>query len=45
MGQVMPDAFTHGSSAQRVHWLTAGLKSGTLSSCDTFEASAELRGR
>jgi uncharacterized protein len=42
-GYVVPDAFTHGSSAQRVQWLTTGLKSGQLSSCDTFNASAELR--
>jgi uncharacterized protein len=38
-GYVVPDAFTHGSSAQRTRWLTTGLKSGTLESCDTFSAS------
>jgi len=38
-GRVVPDAFTHGSSAQRVRWFTTGLKDGSLSSCDTFAAS------
>lgn len=37
-GRVVPDAFTHGSSAQRVRWFTAGLKEGSVSSCDTFNA-------
>ena len=35
-GYVVPDAFTHGSSAQRTRWFTTGLKGGTVSSCDTF---------
>lgn len=35
-GVVMPDSFTHGTSAQRVQWLTTGLHSGTISSCNTF---------
>jgi len=35
-GYVVPDAFTHGSSAQRSQWFTTGLKSGTVASCDTF---------
>ena len=35
-GYAVPDSFTHGSSAERVKWLTAGLKSGQISSCDTF---------
>ena len=37
-GYVVPDAFTHGSSEQRVHWFMTGLKSGQVSSCDTFQA-------
>jgi predicted metalloprotease len=37
-GYVVPDSFTHGSSAQRSHWFTTGLKSGDLASCDTFRA-------
>jgi uncharacterized protein len=38
-GRVVPDSFTHGSSEQRVRWLTTGLKSGTVQSCDTFRAA------
>src|SRR5215475_2070768 len=38
-GRVVPDAFTHGSSQQRVRWFTTGLKSGTVSSCNTFAAA------
>jgi uncharacterized protein len=37
-GYVVPDAFTHGSSAQRTHWLMSGLKSGDVAACDTFRA-------
>ncbi|MBL8512924.1 MAG: neutral zinc metallopeptidase [Betaproteobacteria bacterium] len=35
-GVVVPDSFTHGSSAQRVHWFKTGFESGSLRSCDTF---------
>ena len=35
-GYAVPDSFTHGSSAQRQKWLTAGLKSGEINSCNTF---------
>ncbi len=38
-GQVVPDSFTHGSSAQRVRWLTTGLKQGSVQACDTFRAA------
>jgi uncharacterized protein len=37
-GYVVPDAFTHGTSQQRVRWFTTGLKSGDVASCDTFNA-------
>lgn len=37
-GQVQPDGFTHGSSAQRVEWLRRGYESGDPASCDTFGA-------
>lgn len=37
-GRVVPDSFTHGSSQQRVRWLTTGLKSGDVRQCDTFSA-------
>jgi uncharacterized protein len=35
-GRVVPESFTHGSSAQRVEWLRRGLESGRVESCDTF---------
>ena len=35
-GYVVPDAFTHGSAAQRTRWFMTGLKSGQVDSCDTF---------
>ncbi len=34
---VVRDSFTHGSSAQRVHWLTTGLHTGTIAGCNTFQ--------
>jgi predicted metalloprotease len=37
-GRVVPDAFTHGTSEQRVHWFRRGLQSGELRACDTFRA-------
>jgi predicted metalloprotease len=38
-GHVVPESFTHGSSAQRQRWFRRGLDSGTLTSCDTFGAA------
>lgn len=35
-GRVVPDSFTHGSSAQRMRWFTVGWKSGDPNQCDTF---------
>lgn len=35
-GQVVPDSFTHGSSAQRVKWFRVGFDSGDIANCDTF---------
>jgi predicted metalloprotease len=37
-GRVVPDAFTHGSAAQRKHWFMTGFTQGKLSACDTFAA-------
>ena len=37
-GQVIPETFTHGSSADRVRWLRRGLDGGTIESCDTFSS-------
>ena len=34
-GYVVPDAFTHGSSAQRVEWFKKGIRSGDIATCDT----------
>lgn len=38
-GHVVPDAFTHGSSAQRVRWFRKGFEAGQMQVCDTFNAS------
>ncbi len=35
-GRVMPDKFTHGSSAQRVEWFRRGFSSGDPNACNTF---------
>jgi predicted metalloprotease len=35
-GYVVPESFTHGSSAQRVKWLRRGLETGDMTKCDTF---------
>ncbi|HKW79445.1 MAG TPA: neutral zinc metallopeptidase [Casimicrobiaceae bacterium] len=37
-GYVVPEGFTHGTSAQRVRWFKTGLESGDLRQCDTFAA-------
>jgi uncharacterized protein len=37
-GTVVPESFTHGSSAQRVAWFKRGLSTGSVSECNTFEA-------
>ena len=37
-GRVVPDAFTHGSSDQRVSWFKRGLEHGTIEACNTFKA-------
>ncbi len=38
-GMVVPDAFTHGSSEQRVRWFKRGLGSGDMNQCNTFQAA------
>lgn len=38
-GTVVPDSFTHGSSAQRVRWFKRGMETGEVEQCNTFEAS------
>ena len=37
-GYIVPDAFTHGSSAQRVRWFRRGIESGDLGQCNTFKS-------
>ncbi|MEO5948435.1 MAG: neutral zinc metallopeptidase [Chitinophagaceae bacterium] len=37
-GRVVPDAFTHGTSAQRVYWFKKGYQTGDISQGDTFNA-------
>jgi uncharacterized protein len=38
-GRVVPDSFTHGTSAQRMAWLKKGLDSGDPAQCDTFSGA------
>jgi hypothetical protein len=35
-GYVVPESFTHGSSAQRVEWFKRGIQTGDIEQCDTF---------
>jgi predicted metalloprotease len=37
---VVPESFTHGTSAQRSSWFNRGFTSGDLRQCDTFSAGA-----
>ncbi|MDR7376324.1 putative metalloprotease [Rhodoferax ferrireducens] len=37
-GEVVPDSFTHGTSAQRQRWFSTGFQTGVVKSCDTFSA-------
>jgi uncharacterized protein len=41
-GTVVPDSFTHGTSAQRVRWFRRGFESGKIDSCNTFSAGESL---
>ncbi len=38
-GYVVPEAFTHGSSKERVRWFNKGMQSGSIQQCDTFTAA------
>jgi uncharacterized protein len=38
-GTVVPESFTHGTSAQRVSWFKRGVSGGQIESCDTFAAA------
>ncbi len=37
-GRVVPESFTHGTSAQRARWFNNGLQQGSVKACDTFSA-------
>ncbi len=37
-GAIVPESFTHGSSAQRARWFNTGLQQGSVKACDTFSA-------
>ena len=37
-GRVVPDSFTHGTSAQRLYWFKRGYNSGNPNTCNTFES-------
>lgn len=39
-GHVVPESFTHGTSAQRQHWFDAGFQTGNMQRCDTFAKGA-----
>ena len=39
-GTVVPESFTHGTSAQRATWFKRGLQTGSVQQCNTFEARA-----
>ena len=39
-GYVVPDSFTHGTSAQRTRWFSTGLRSGQIAACDTFSTNS-----
>ncbi len=39
-GQIVPESFTHGTSAQRVRWFKRGMDSGDIRQCDTFSSAA-----
>src|SRR5205814_4161224 len=38
-GTVVPESFTHGTSAQRVEWFKRGWQAGSVKQCDTFAAA------
>lgn len=39
-GVIVPDAFTHGTSAQRMRWFKRGIDSGDMNQCNTFKAAS-----
>jgi predicted metalloprotease len=41
-GRIVPDSFTHGSSAQRMRWFQRGFDSGDFRQCNTFDKNVRL---
>ena len=39
-GRIVPESFTHGSSAQRVRWFRRGFETGDMNQCNTFQAAS-----
>lgn len=39
-GRIVPESFTHGTSAQRVRWFKQGFSSGDINRCNTFQANS-----
>jgi len=39
-GHIVPESFTHGSSAQRVRWFKKGFETGDMNQCNTFKAAS-----
>jgi uncharacterized protein len=39
-GQIVPDSFTHGTSAERMRWFSTGFRTGSMKACDTFATSS-----
>jgi predicted metalloprotease len=38
-GRIVPESFTHGSSAQRMRWFKVGFETGDMNQCNTFKAA------
>ena len=38
-GRIVPESFTHGSSAQRTRWFKRGFETGDMNQCNTFKAA------
>ena len=41
-GTIVPESFTHGTSAQRVNWFKRGVESGSIDRCNTFEGRGDV---
>jgi predicted metalloprotease len=41
-GRIVPESFTHGSSAQRMKWFKIGFETGDMNRCNTFDRKVQL---